>query len=404
MKILVVASLYPNPAQPLHALFVERRARALSRIADVRVVSPVPSFPGASLLKRYRYRRDIPRVADVNGLQVTYPRFTSVPGLLKHRDAPALGLAVERALERELAGWRPDAIDANLGYPDGAGVLGLARRLGVPLGVTLRGVDVNELPEQDPLRRGAAVREVLREADAIFPVSDSLRKRAIELGARPERCTTVRNGVDTDLFKPRDRVASRRAVGLPGDGRLILTCGHLSPRKRFDVLIDAVARLEGVRLAIVGGAGAEGDVGPQLREQVAARGLGDRVILAGPKAPEELAHWYGAADIFALGSLIEGRPNVVIEAAACGLPVVAVHCWGLPELVPDERYGILVPNGTTEEFAAAFGRALTMPWDPSGIAARGSAATWDGSAASLLERYAALSRKPEKETTVPCAA
>src|SRR5207253_6889804 len=111
----------------------------------------------------------------------------------------------------------------------------------------------------------AQVRETLRRADAVFPVSDALRRRAIELGAPPERTHTVHNGVDVELFRPRPRAEARRALGLSEEGRLVVSVGHLSPRKRFPVLIEALARLraapghDDVRLAIVGGPGAEGD-------------------------------------------------------------------------------------------------------------------------------------------------
>ena len=398
MRILVVATIFPNPAQPLHGLFVERRASALARLADVRVVSPIPWFPGAGLLRRYRYRSAIPASSRIGDLEVLYRRFLSVPGFLKGRDAPALGAAVRRALAGMGDGWTPDAIDANLGYPDGAGVVPLARDLGIPCGITLRGVDVNEFPEIDPAGRGVAIRDALREADAIFPVSDSLRDRAVELGADPHRTTTIRNGVDTDLFRPRPRDEARRACGLPTTGRLILSVGHLGPRKRFEAVIEALAILraqgghEDVMLAIAGGPGAEGDTGPALRAAIARFGLGARVVLAGPKAPAELAQWYAAADVFALASRLEGRPNVVLEAAAAGLPVVAGRIWGLPELVPDDRFGFLVSERVEPvELALGLSRALATDWNRAEIAAHAAASTWDGAARKLLNRYLELS-------------
>src|SRR5438552_15247238 len=100
MRILVIATLFPNRAQPLHALFVGRRVRALARIADVRIVSPIPWFPGAGVLGRYRYRGAVPTSARVGDLDVVYPRFFSVPGVLKTRDAGALERAVRGALAR----------------------------------------------------------------------------------------------------------------------------------------------------------------------------------------------------------------------------------------------------------------------------------------------------------------
>ncbi|HVY62067.1 MAG TPA: glycosyltransferase [Planctomycetota bacterium] len=334
--------------------------------------------------------------ARVGDLDVVYPRFFSVPGVLKTRDGAALERAVRGALAA-MPEFRPDAIDANLGYPDGVGVLPIAKELEIPAGITLRGVDVNEFPDIDPEGRGELIRRALREADAVFPVSDALRIRALELGSDPLRTVTVRNGVDTDQFRPRSQLEARRACGLPPGGRLILSVGHLSPRKRFDALIEALAilRAEGghddVRLAIIGGPGLEGDTGPELRAAIARYGLGASVILAGPRTHEELAPWYNAADVFALASLLEGRPNVVLEAAASGLPVVAARVWGLPELVPDERFGLLVSErGTPVELAIALKKALGARWDRSKIAEHAAASTWDGAAKALVARYELL--------------
>ena len=86
MNVLVVSTMYPSSAQPVHAVFVEQRVCALARIANVIVVSPIPWFPLEGLLPRYAHRRRIPRREERNGISVSYPRFLSVPKFLKPLD------------------------------------------------------------------------------------------------------------------------------------------------------------------------------------------------------------------------------------------------------------------------------------------------------------------------------
>lgn len=394
MKLLVVSSMFPTPAQPLHALFVRSRVNATAGRADVLVVNPVPYFPLATAMKRYAHRRATPATSQQEALKVLHPRHLSIPGLLKPLDAPFLGAAVRSSLRR--TGFSPDAIEAHMAFPDGAGVLGLARQLAVPLGVTLRGVDVNEIPDRYPFR-ARQVRRCLRLADVLFPVSRSLGQRAEELGADPAKIVTVHNGVDGCVFRPRPQAEARERCRLPLGPRIVLSVGHMGPRKRFDVLIEALALIPPTNprplLVLAGGAGAEGDVRPALRRRVASLGLGDRVVLPGPLPPEELAWWYAAADVFGLASLLEGRPNAALEALAVGIPVVAANVWGLPELVPDERFGILLDQPTPTGFSRALADALDRSWDRQAISAFGSSFTWEASATTIVAHLERLVRE-----------
>lgn len=392
MKVLVIATLFPNPGAETFGVFVRSRLQALAKHVQLTVVSPVPWFPGATMHPRYYSRREIPQVWASNGLTIHYPRFLSVPRYLKGLDALSLMSSLERWVRINGLANSFDLIDAQLAHPDGFAAMRLAEQMKVPFVTTLRGHDVNVLP--DCPRRGPQVREVLRAASRVFPVADALGAEAVRLGCMPERVRTVVNGVDNQVFKPMPRSDARAMLGQPQAGRLVLSVGHLVERKGHHVVIEALQLLHAlghsdVRLAIVGGASVEGDVATALAARVAEAGLGPFVTMAGVRPNSELSLWYNAADVLCLASSEEGRPNVVVEALACGTPVVATRVWGTPEIVTGPTLGTLVDR-SAPAFATAMLGALDREWNRDALVAHVKPLTWEAVGAVLAEEYRAL--------------
>ncbi|HEV2816413.1 MAG TPA: glycosyltransferase [Allosphingosinicella sp.] len=277
-------------------------------------------------------------------------------------DAILPGSALERALfalrgrggsiERRLRAAHPRLIHAHFGT-DGLRVLPLARALGVPLVTSLRGYDVTR-SDAALLRSGrlGSIRYALgksrlqREGALFLAVSDALRRRAIARGFPEERTLTHHNGVDLDRFRPGEE---------PREPGLILHVGRLVEKKGTKVLIEALAGLPGARLVVIGD-------GP-LRGALERR-AGPAVQFLGALPALEVARWMRRAAVLAAPSLTaadgdaEGLPNVVVEAAASGLPVVATHHSGIPEAVEEGRTGFLVPEGDCGALAGALAAAL----------------------------------------------
>jgi glycosyltransferase involved in cell wall biosynthesis len=387
MKVLAISTLYPNRSQPVHALFVEQRILAMAKRFPVTVLCPVPWFPGERCVPRYRGRRLVPRRETRGGVDVRYPRFLSFPLVLKPLDGFFLFLAVLRAAAGLRRSFPFDRIDAHLAYPDGWSAILLGLLFRTPVSVTLRGHDVNDLPRYPVRRRQVAW--TLRHASAVFAVADALRERAIELGADPARTFTVANGVDTARFVPLDRLEARRRLGLPLEGPILLSVGHLVARKGFHHLVRALPEIlrthAGARLVIVGAAGEEGDFSEGIRRAVRETGTEDRVTLAGAVTHDELGTWYSAADLFCLASEKEGRPNVVLEALACGTPVVATGVWGTPEIVSRDEVGLLADSVLPAALGARINEALARRWDRAAIVAHSRSFSWDR-AAEEVER------------------
>jgi glycosyltransferase involved in cell wall biosynthesis len=255
-------------------------------------------------------------------------------------------------IEARLRAAGPKLIHAHFGT-DGLKVLPLARALGVPLITHLRGYDVT-LSKAALIRSGRPTwiryalgrRRLMRGGDLFLAVSDALRAQAIALGYPAERTLTHYNGVDLDRFYPGE--------GLREPG-LVLHVGRLVEKKGTAVLIEAMAGLDDARLVVIGD-------GP-LRGALERR-AGSSVRFLGALPPDEVAEWMRRASVLAAPSLTardgdaEGLPNVVVEAAASGLPVVATHHSGIPEAVTDGETGLLAPEGDAAALAERLGTLL----------------------------------------------
>jgi glycosyltransferase involved in cell wall biosynthesis len=235
---------------------------------------------------------------------------------------------------------------------------------------------------KDPARK-LLIQEVLAKADLITTVSAPLRKEALELGAAPANVLVLPNGVDTSLFKPADRAAARRELGLPADNKMILFVGHLATEKGPAVLLGALAQLpEDVMLLAVGA----GPRAAELKDQAKALGVSARIKWVGEVPHERIPAYTAACDCLALPSLREGEPNAVLEALASGRPVAASKVGGVPYLVSDGRQGYLCAPGDTQDLARVLRLTLESYWDPHQIIAASVAGrTWRASASRLLD-------------------
>jgi glycosyltransferase involved in cell wall biosynthesis len=402
LRLLVFSTVYPNAAQPHHGVFVRERMRGLSPDFEVVVVAPTPWFPGTRILNRLRpgWRPEAPREEVQDGVRVLHPRFLSFPGIFKCLDGLLLFLGALPALLRLRRTFRFEAIDAHFVYPEGTAAALLGRVFRVPVVITLRGL--LPLVARHRLRRPQA-RYALRRAARLIAVSETLKRDAVALGVPPERVRVIGNGVDGDVFRPRDRREARRALGLPESGPLVLSVGTLSPRKGFHLVIEALPELARafpeIRFAIVGGAGAEGAMEPELRALAERLGVAGRTLFAGPRGRAELALWYAAADLFVLASGHEGCPNVVLEALACGTPVVATPAGDVPEIVGPEE-GWVVPRevpAISAAISAAIAVALRERRDPERVRARIARRDWRAVGAEAAEEVRAAVGLPAPE-------
>jgi glycosyltransferase involved in cell wall biosynthesis len=351
-RVLVFSTLYPNAAQPNHGVFVDNRLRETLALGglDATVIAPVPYLPFPQrVFGAYSTFARVPRHERRRELDVWHPRYLVVPKIgslwtpeFLYRSA----LACVRRLQRQ--GMTFDVIDAHYFYPDGVAAARLGRTLGIPVVITGRGTDLTLIPEAAPTRK--LVVEAAAEAAAMVTVCEDLRRRLIALGAPADRVLTLRNGVDLDLFSPKDRAAARAKHRL--DGFVLLSVGGLIERKGHHLAIEALATYPDCTLVIAGG----GPLRAELEQLAARLGVADRVRFLGDTPHSRLPELYSAADALVLASSREGWANVLLEAMACGLPVLATDVNGTAEAVQSPAAGLLLPERTAACLTTMIGR------------------------------------------------
>jgi glycosyltransferase involved in cell wall biosynthesis len=306
--------------------------------------------------------------------------------------APLVALALRRKVAERMRAVRYDVVHAHWVVPNAALVAGLVRGRGVPLVVSLHGSDVFVAETLLPAR--VLARRALAAAGAVTACSDDLHRRALPLGARPERTRTVPYGVDTMDAGDVDVAGVRAELGAAPGTTLVLGLGRLVEKKGFAHLIDAATRVPGLRVALAG----EGD----LRGELAARitSTGAPALLVGSLNRTAVAAALAVADIVVVPSVVDragnvdGLPNVLLEAMAAGRAVIASRVAGIPDVVTDGVDGILVPPGDAAALAVALARVAGDPAlrERLGAAARATVRerlSWERAARTFEESYAA---------------
>lgn len=381
LRVLALSTLFPDASRPNFGIFVEQKLHALAAREGVqlRVVAPlgVPPWP-ISHHPRYRALAALPEHEIWRGLEVHRPRFLNLPATRGRFHAAALERALVPLLDDIRRSFPFDLISAEFFFPDGPAAVALGKRYGVPVSITARGADVH-LWGKSPATAGQ-IRAAGQAAQGIVTVSEALRQDLIALGIPGARIRNIVNGVDLDRFALADRVEAKAALGIAAP--LVASIGALVPRKRHDLVIDAVARLPGVALRIVG----EGPERPRLSARIERLGLSDRAALLGAVPHDEIPRILAAADAMALASESEGLANVWLEALASGTPVVTPEVGGARQLLGDTDAGRIVDR-TSKAFAEAIAGLIAGPPDRARIRALVEPFTWEANAANIQSYF-----------------
>jgi len=362
LSILTATTLFPNAVQRAHGVFVETRLRHLVASGEVtaHVLAPIPWLPPLVRYGAYGALQSVPSQVERNGLVVEHPRYLVVPKFGMTLTPHTLYRAMRKRLVALLkAGHRFDLVDAHYFYPDGVAAVRLAREFNLPVTVTARGTDLSLIPQFPGPRK--MILDAAANASAMITVCQALKDTLVEMGVAPDRVTVLRNGVDLELFRPVDRQAAREALGLTR--RTLASVGLLIDRKGHHHIIRALKQLPETDLLIAG----DGPDRRALERLAQEEGVSDRVRFLGSVDQNRLREIYNAVDALVLASSREGWANVLLEAMACGTPVVASAVWGTPEVVARPEAGVLMPSldpqgvaaGVTSLFAAYPDHAAT---------------------------------------------
>ena len=353
MNILVLTTSYPTGPGDAGGIFIRYLVGALARRGHgLRVVAPqgpatgaVSQADGAGVWRfRYGLRRRCPGLTAIGG---------GIPEALRRSrwaraQLPAM-LAGFVAAGLAHAGWA-DVIYANW---LGAGLAGAAVRMctGLPMVITLRGDDAYLV--RDRLLWRYVGRWVLGQCSAVTVVSENMVDLiGPHLPPRLRPAIVPTFGVDTVRFCPPPAGRGEPAGGADG-----LFVGNVSRAKGVDILLEALAHRSGDwgRFVFIG----SGPDAEQMQDLARRLGLGDRIEWSGQRDPDDVARQMRLSDFLVLPSLSEGRPNVVMEAMASSLAVIATAVGGVGDIVADGTTGLLVQPGQVAGLADAIGRICT---------------------------------------------
>jgi len=362
MKVLVITNLFPNRTAQHVAMFNKQQIVELANHCDLKVIAPIAYFPLIKSLKESHSWRDVPARDVIDGIEVFYPRYLVTPKIGRALYGFTFLSPVKKLVKEITKGFNFDVIYGTWAYPDGFASALIAKSLDKPLVLKVHGTDINELAKS--YLRGKLIKFALKEAKTVLAVSDALKQAVIGLGIPEEKVYLLPNGLDTDKFSPMPKLQQRGRVNLPKDNQVILFIGNLKPVKGLTYLLgafNAIRKNNGnnIRLVLVG----DGKQRQELEAKVASFGMEKDVSFMGMRPHAEVPLWLNASDVLCLPSLHEGMPNVVLEALACGIPVVATNVGGIPEIIEENANGFLVPPQDSKILAEKLKLALSKSWN-----------------------------------------
>lgn len=376
-KIVAFTNLFPRPWEPQRATFNRQQLEWLSQKVDLKVLVPVSWLDWLITSLNFENTK-----RSVSSISTTYFRYFYIPKLFRFSYGTSLSLSCLAILSELKGNNRPQIIYTPWVYPDGFAMTVYGKMLKIPVVILVQGSDINFFPSITGVR--PQIIWALKQAAAVIAVSQDLANKCINLGAKAENTHVLYNGVDQAHFKPLDQMECRIKLMLDKQAKIILYVGNLLSSKGCIDLFDSFTQLKTqhpeVLLVYVG----KGDAcKAEITVRANSLGISESVQFAGSQPLESIATWMGAADVVALVSHSEGVPNVLMEAMACGKPIVATHVGGIPEVVP-EFAGILVPPKDINAITAALARVLTTKtWDANKIVRHVAPFTWEGNIAEL---------------------
>jgi teichuronic acid biosynthesis glycosyltransferase TuaC len=357
MRVMEVCQEFPNRYYPQLGTFIKQSIDSIaSQNVDITVVSPKALVIPFSAFPYHNFSK-LPRIEHTQRYDIHYPRYIyAVP---KKYFYPLSGVLYAHFVSRytiKNIQPKPDLIHAHFSYPDGFGMIGLAKRWNIPLVISALGTIERKVAYEGSYTSRQII-EAMNFADRILSVSEDLKLHIVNLGINENKVIVVPNGVDIEKFKPLKKNNARNLLNLPVDKKIVLFVGSLRSIKGVDYLIEAAKDFvnTNAELYIVG---RDDGLKRSLVKMVQELKITDFVKFIGPVNHEDIPLWISASDILVLPSLSEGRPNVVLEAFACEVPVVATDVGGIPELMINGEMGYLVPAKNSLELSKKVNKLL----------------------------------------------
>jgi glycosyltransferase involved in cell wall biosynthesis len=380
-NLLVISNSYPDKENKyVGGIFVKEQVNYLKKyFENVYVISPAAfgfEYLRKTTQKNYK----------IDNVYTYFPKYFNFPLFYFHLRDLWVYLekrAIHTLLENEKIKF--DLIHAHFTWPSGAVAVELKKEYKVPVLITehtsMEFKRVIEKKDPEYIKAWKLCNNIIRVRKNDITLFDSV-------GIQLDKVSCIPNGYDDRKFTELDEQMCRENLNLPHDKTIILNVGNLYGEvKGHKYLIGAMAEVVKHRndvLCIIVGSG---KLKNKIEKQIRNLNLENHVKLVGAKSHDEIPLWMNAADLFLLPSLNEGNPTVMFEALGCGKPFVGTRVGGIPEIIINDKLGILVEPGDTEGLAHAILRALETEWDEEYIREYAEQFTWDNIAKQIMKVY-----------------
>ena len=339
--ICIVSSRYPTSVDPTALTFVQQLAWTMADQGKrISVVCPLPVNQNRGFAKL----PDTSEEYTYQGSKVSlyFPKYITLGqrGIGPLNTAGLTTMLFTAAVKKVISAMpeKPDVLYGHFVTPSGLTVCRLGKEYGLPAFIAYGESSTWSI---DHIGRNKVKKEISNVA-GIVAVSSKNRDELVDIGvAHRETIEVFPNGYIPSRFSPRDRMESRKRFGIPEDAFVVGFVGHYIERKGITVLKEAVDSVPGVYVMCAG----KGALKPE----------GERVLHTDPFRPDDLVYFYSAADVFVLPTLNEGCCNAIIEAMACGLPIVSSNLPFNDDIL-DETNSIRIDPNNVEQIAEAICR------------------------------------------------
>ncbi len=362
--MVIISNLYPLPWEPNRAKFNHQQFALLKSDYQLSILVPV-AFP-----EWFKHRRQIKQSNELRYLPYFY---TPKLGRRFYSFMMFLSLLLH-------SGWwlkrkQPEVLLASWAYPEAVATSWLAKLYKARFFFKVHGSDINQLA-QIPAR-AKQIRRASQRAIGILSVSQALAKEMVNLGIAPNKISVIYNGVDHQKFG----VDSERPYSKP----YVLYVGNLKTDKGVMELYQGFAQVAASQSQLQLVYAGTGPMKALIEQQAKRDGLSQRVNWLGSVAHDDLPAWISHAQLLALPSYAEGVPNVVLEAMACGTPVLATRVGGIPEVVNEAVCGVLIEPKRANAVADGIETMLKRDWDGTAIKQHASQFSWQRNQQQFLE-------------------
>lgn len=374
MKVQIITNLYPLPWEPNRATFNRQQFKHLANRCTVRIMVLL------GWLSAFGKAASLEEKPETNP-GIDYLRYFYLPliGRFTHAATLALSLLTRRKL---IKNFDADCLLVSWAFPDGVASIILAKQIGIPAVIKVHGSDIN-MHLLHPLR-AKQILWAMNNAQAVITVSKALARNLTTLGVPESKIHTIYNGLDHEMFRPRDQLKAKTELKLDTNRNLILFIGNLKIEKGCLELLTSFLAIENeipdTDLCYIG----VGKEHATIASVVEKNGLERRIFLLGSMDHQDLCKWIAASSVVALPSHNEGVPNVLLEAMACGKPVVATKVGGIPEIVEDVA-GILIEPHDERALNRALVQSIRNKWDENLISESVEKYDWEYNADQLLQ-------------------